>query len=47
MARFRPPGVRKVGPQKTARGLVPCLFIIIGGLAVMFFLFYELLNSGK
>jgi hypothetical protein len=47
MARFRPPGARKAGPQKTTRGLIPCLFIIIGGLAMMFFLFYELLNSGK
>jgi len=52
MARFRPVSSKKSGAtkssaQKTARGLVPCLVILIAGLAVMFFMFYELLNSGK
>jgi hypothetical protein len=48
MARFRPPGSKKSGPQKkTARGLIPCLFILIFGLILIFFLFYEFLNSGK
>ncbi len=47
MARFRPPGSKKSGPQKTARGLIPCLFILIFGLILVFFLFYEFLNSGK
>jgi len=47
MARFRPRGAKKKEPEKTARGLIPCLFVIVGGIVVIFFLFYVLLNSGK
>jgi len=51
MARFRPASSKNRAQtknlRKTARGLVPCLVILIGGMAVIFFLFYELLNSGK
>jgi len=50
MARFRPPGSKnpkKADAKKTARGLIPCLLILIFGLALIFFLFYEFLNSGK
>jgi hypothetical protein len=49
MARFRPPGSKspKKAPAKSARGLIPCLFILIFGLILIFFLFYEFLNSGK
>jgi hypothetical protein len=50
MARFRPPGSKnpkKADAAKTARGLIPCLLILVFGLALIFFLFYEFLNSGK
>jgi hypothetical protein len=50
MARFRPPGSKnpkKVDTAKTARGLIPCLLILVFGLVLIFFLFYEFLNSGK
>jgi hypothetical protein len=48
MARFRPPGSKKSGPpQKSARGLIPCLFILIGGLILIFVFFYLSLNAGK
>jgi hypothetical protein len=48
MARFRPHGSKSKGaPKKSARGLIPCLVILIGGALVIFFLFYELMNSGK
>jgi hypothetical protein len=47
MAKFKPRGAKKKEPQKTLRGLIPCLFVLIGGLALIFFLFYESLNSGK
>lgn len=47
MARFRPRGAKKKEPQKVARGLVPCLFLLVGGLILVFFFFYEFLNSGK
>jgi hypothetical protein len=50
MARFRPPGSKnpkKADAKKTARGLIPCLFILILALVVVFFMFYAFLNSGK
>jgi hypothetical protein len=47
MARFRPVGAKKKPAKKTSRGLVPCLVILIGGMLVIFFLFYVLMNSGK
>jgi hypothetical protein len=47
MARFKPRGVKKKPAEKTARGLLPCLFLLIAGLVVVFFFFYEFLNSGK
>jgi hypothetical protein len=50
MARFRPPGSRnpkKVDAAKAARGMIPCLLIILFGLLLIFFLFYEFMNSGK
>jgi hypothetical protein len=50
MSRFRPPGSKspkKTDAKKTARGLIPCLLILLFGLVVIFFLFYEFLNSGK
>jgi hypothetical protein len=47
MARFRPPGAKKKGPEKTSRGLIPCLVILIGGMLIIFFMFYVLMSSGK
>jgi len=39
--------VQKKRREKTSRGLIPCLFVLIGGLLLIFFLFYEFLTSGK
>lgn len=50
MARFRPRGAKnpkKADAAKTARGLIPCLLVLVLGLILIFFLFYEFLNSGK
>jgi hypothetical protein len=51
MARFRPPSSKNRAQtkniRKTARGLVPCVVILIAGMAVIFFMFFELMNSGK
>jgi hypothetical protein len=50
MARFRPRGsknLKKADAATAARGLVPCLLILVFGLALIFFMFYEFLNSGK
>ena len=47
MAKFRPAGSKK---SKTApdskRGLLPCAIIVALGFALMFGLFYLVLNSG-
>jgi hypothetical protein len=47
MAKFRPRGARKKTPAKSMRGLFPCLVVLIGGMAVIFFCFYELMTAGK
>jgi hypothetical protein len=47
MARFKPAGSKKTPAANSARGLVPCAFIILLGFAVVFWLFYEVLKSGK
>jgi hypothetical protein len=47
MARFKPAGSKKAPAVKSARGLVPCAIIIVLGFAVVFWLFYEVLKSGK
>jgi hypothetical protein len=47
MSRFRPRGAKKKEREKTVRGLLPCLFVLIGGLIVVFLLFYAFMNSGK
>jgi hypothetical protein len=50
MARFRPRGSKNpknVDAAKTARGLIPCLLILVLGLILIFFMFYAFLNNGK
>jgi hypothetical protein len=47
MAKFKPAGSRKPARKSSARGIVPCAILIVTGFALMFFLFYELLKSGK
>ena len=47
MSRFRPRGAKKKEREKTARGLVPCLFVLIGGLILVFVFFYLFVSSGK
>ena len=47
MAKFRPAGSRKVKPQASSRGIIPCLFLLIAGFALIFLLFYAMLKSSK
>lgn len=47
MAKFRPAGSRKARGNTSKRGLIPCSILIIGGFALLFLLFYEILKSGK
>jgi hypothetical protein len=46
MARFKLRGSPKA-KQSTARGIVPCMFLLLLGFAIVFYLFYAVLNSNK
>jgi hypothetical protein len=47
MAKFRPAGSRKAKAKDSKSGLIPCLFLVLLGFAVIFLLLYALLTSGK
>jgi len=44
MAKFRPAGTRK--KARKAQGLIPCLILLISGMALLSLLFWALLRSG-
>ncbi len=46
MAKFKPAGSRKPTSRSTSRGLIPCAIVILGGFALLFLLFYEILKTG-
>ena len=45
MARFKPAGSKKPKPAKSTKGWIPCVVIIVMGFAIVFLLFYLLLQS--
>jgi hypothetical protein len=47
MAKFKAAGSRKAQASNSKRGLVPCLFIVLLGLGIVFWLLYAVLTSGK
>jgi hypothetical protein len=47
MAKFKPAGTRKPKIERSSKGMFPCIFFLVAGFAVVFFLFYELLKSGQ
>jgi len=47
MAKFRSAGSRKNVPAKSARNAIPCLILIILGIAAMSYFFYLSLSSTK
>jgi hypothetical protein len=47
MARFKPAGSKRAQAAGSKRGLIPCALLILSGFALMFWLLYELLKSGK
>jgi hypothetical protein len=47
MAKFRPPGSKKVKEARSNRGFIPCLFLLIGGFLLIFLLFYSSLKAGR
>jgi hypothetical protein len=47
MAKFKPAGTKKSKPAPDSkRGLLPCGLIVLLGFALIFGLFYLVLNSG-
>lgn len=45
MAKFKPAGSKKV-PAKSARRAIPCLVLVVLGIALMCLLFYLSLQTG-
>jgi hypothetical protein len=45
MAKFKPAGGKKA-PAKSARSAIPCLVLVVLGIALMCLLFYLSLQSG-
>jgi len=44
MAKFKPAKAKKKAPP--ARGAVPCIILLISGMALLFLLFWSILKSG-
>jgi hypothetical protein len=47
MARFKPAGSQKPKPTKTGKGYIGCIAVILLGFALVFWMFYALMRSGK
>jgi hypothetical protein len=47
MAKFKLAGSRKTPAPSSKRGLIPCLFLVVVGLAIVFLLLYGMLSSSK
>lgn len=47
MAKFKPAGKRKTTPERSNKSAIPCLILILGGIALISLLFYEILKSGS
>jgi hypothetical protein len=46
MAKFKLAGSSKKAPAKSARSAIPCLILVVLGIAMMCLLFYLSLQSG-
>jgi hypothetical protein len=48
MARFKPAGAQKAKSGKApGKGYIGCIVLIIAGFALVFWMFYALMRSGK
>jgi len=47
MGKYKPAGSRKVEVKKSNARAIPCLILILVGIALVSLLFYELLKSGS
>jgi hypothetical protein len=46
MAKFKPVGSRKASAAKSNKAAIPCMLLILTGIALLSLLFYGLLKSG-
>lgn len=47
MGKYKPAGSRKPGAEKSNARAIPCLIVVLLAIAIVSFLFYELLQSGN
>lgn len=47
MARFKPAGTRKSKRTDSKRGLIPCAILLLTGFALIGYMMYAVLSSGK
>jgi hypothetical protein len=47
MAKFKPAGSRKAGKKRSNWDAIPCFLLILVAVAIVSFLFYEILKSGN
>ena len=47
MAKFKPIGSKKVKDKRSNYGFIPCLILVLTGLAIVFYMLYSMLTSGK
>jgi hypothetical protein len=47
LARYKPAGSKKVKPERTNRGFIPCLIILGLGFVLLTLLMFGVLRSGK
>jgi len=47
MAKFKPAGSRKGTSARSNAAAIPCAVLILTGIAIIAFLFYEVLKSGS
>lgn len=46
MAKFKPAKGKKNQPAASAKGAIPCLVVILGGMLLLFLLFNAMVKSG-
>ena len=47
MAKYKPAGRKKASKGPQAKGALPCILIVVMGIALMILLFYAMLHSGS
>jgi hypothetical protein len=47
MARFKAPGSRKAKAAESRKGLIPCLILLVLGIALIGWLFYAFVSSSS